>query len=208
MHKKKCETAEVEISIKDQEIIHYVAGYVIFAMTRKYQRLSENPKNYSAKDILAFLQTLKLKSSEEFHGDNFLKFVERWTNLVNRGALVRVNQDFFIFIRRIETVIRKELTISFLDAYRGENLLDHLLEKLRTNGFVVLGWEALSRSFPNAKLSEILFKQILEKWVDIRGNSYVKTFMQVLKRRLNMAAKNKGEQVFSSAEPSLRKTLF
>ena len=92
--------------------------------------------------------------------------------------------------------------------YRGEDLRDHLLVKLRNNGLVILGWETLSRNFPNPKLSQILFEQMLEKWVDIRGNAYVKTFMQVLKRRLNKAAKTKGDQTFQSAEPSLRKTLF
>ena len=106
-------------------------------------------------------------------------------------------------------MVQKILTLDFLRKYHGEDLRDHLKDKLQNNHFVTLGWQTLSCNFPNNKLSDVLFKQILEKWIDIRGNSCVKTFMQVLKRKLNkLETKNKGEQTFSSSEPSLRKTLF
>ena len=96
--------------------------------------------------------TLKIKSTEEFSRDNFLKFVERWTNLVNRGGLVRINSDFFIFIQRVETVVQKILTLDFLRRYHGEDLRDHLKDKLQNNNFVTLGWQTLSRSFLNREL--------------------------------------------------------
>ena len=94
---KKDQKIEIKLTDEDQQIIHYVAGYIIFALTNKYRRLCENSKNFGAKDILLFLGTLKIKSTDEFSGENFLKFVERWTNLVNRGGLVRINSDFFCF---------------------------------------------------------------------------------------------------------------
>ena len=137
---KKDQKIEIKLTDEDQQIIHYVAGYIIFALTNKYRRLCENSKNFGAKDILLFLGALKIKSTDEFSGENFLKFVERWTNLVNRGGLVRINSDLFVFIRRVETVVQKILTLHFLRRYHGEDLRDHLKDKLQNNHFVTLGW--------------------------------------------------------------------
>ena len=139
---KKDQKIEIKLTDEDHQIICYVAGYIIFALTNKYRRLCENSKNFGAKD--------KDKSTEEFSGENFLKFVERWTNLVNRGGLVRINSDFFVFIRRVETVVQKILTLHFLRRYHGEDLRDHLKDKLQNNHFVNLGWQTLSRNFPDS----------------------------------------------------------
>ena len=93
---KKDQKIEIKLTDEDQQIIHYVAGYIIFALTNKYRRLCENSKNFGAKDILLFLGSLKIKSTEEFSGENFLKFVEWWTNLFNRW--IGQNQfGFFCF---------------------------------------------------------------------------------------------------------------
>ena len=198
---------ELVISNEDQQIIHYVAGYIKFSITKKYKRLCEKTTNNIAKDILMFLGNFKLKSSEIFSGENFIKFVDRWTNLVNRGGLVRVNEDFYIFIRRVETIVQKILTIDLLKAYHGEDLRYVLLDEITNNNFVILGWQTLTRNLPNETIGNILFKQIIEKWVDIRGNSFVKTFMLILKRKLNKVGKSKGEQAFPSTAPAMRKTL-
>ena len=155
---KKDQEIEIKLTDEDQQIIHYVAGY-IFALTNKC-RNCENSKNFGAKDILLFLGTLKIKSTEEFSGEKFLKFVERWTNLANRGGLVRINSEFFIFIQQVETVVQKIITLDFLRRYDGEDLRDHLKEKLQNNHIVTLGWQTISCNFPNNKLSEVLETQI------------------------------------------------
>ena len=131
---------EIKLTDKDQRNIHYVTGYIIFALTSKYNRLCENSQNFGAKDILLFQRTLKIKSTEEFSGENFLKFVKRWSNLVNRGGLVRISLYFFVFIRWVETVIQKILTLDFIIKYQGEDLQDHLKDNLQDNHFVTLGW--------------------------------------------------------------------
>ena len=191
---KKDQEIETKLTDEDQQIIHYVAGYIIFALTKKYKHLCENSKNFGAKDILLFLGTLKVKTIEEFSGENFLKFIERWTSHVNRVGLVRINLNFVIFIRRVGTVVQKILTLDFLRRYHGEDLRNHLKDKLQNNHFVTLVWQTLYRYFPKSKFSEALLNQIIEKWIDIRRKSYVKTLMQVLKRKLNkLGTKNKKE---------------
>ena len=80
----------------------------------------------------------------------------------------------FSFIQQVDTLIQKILILDFLRRYHGEYLQDYLRDKLQNNHFVTLGWQILSRNFSNSKLSEVLFNQIVEKWIDIRGKSYVK----------------------------------
>ena len=80
----------------------------------------------------------------------------------------------FLFIQQVDTLIQKILTLDFLRRYHGEYLQDYLRDKLQNNHFATLGWQTLSCNFPNSKLSEVLFNQIVKKWIDIRGKSYVK----------------------------------
>lgn len=63
---KKDQEIEIKLTDEDQQIIHYVAVYIIFALTKKYKRLCENSKNFGAKYVLLFLGTLKVKGTEEF----------------------------------------------------------------------------------------------------------------------------------------------
>ena len=73
---KKDREIKIKLTDEDQQIIHYVAGYIIFALPNNYQRLCENSKTFGAKDVFLFLGTLKVKNTEEFSGDNFLTFFE------------------------------------------------------------------------------------------------------------------------------------
>ena len=42
---------------------------------------------------------------------NFLHFVKKWTNFIDCGGLIKVNDQFFLFIRY---AVRKTLTFSFM----------------------------------------------------------------------------------------------
>ena len=63
---KKDQEIEIKLTDEDQQIIHYVAVYIMFALTKKYKRFCENSKNFGVKDVLLFLGTLEVKSKEEF----------------------------------------------------------------------------------------------------------------------------------------------
>ena len=99
---------------------------------------------------------------------------------------------FFIFIRLVETVVQKILTLGFCRRYYGEELRGHLKGKLQNTILGPWGGKPFPVIFLIAKCQK--FCLTLEKWIDIRGNSYVKTFMQVLKRKLSkLGTKNKEE---------------
>ena len=83
--------------------------------------------------------------------------------------------------------------------------------KLQTVPEVSAIWVSLSRKMPNRQLSDKLFKQIIEKWIDLRAYAHVTAFVQILKRKINSLPKEmlKVDSVepIKKAEPAFRITL-
>ena len=52
----------------------------------------------------------------------FLDYTRKWAELVNKGGLIEVNNNFFIFIRRAETYVQQILNLELLKNYEGEEL--------------------------------------------------------------------------------------
>ena len=137
---------------------------------------------------------------------SFLDFAHHLTELISRGGLVKTNSSYFLFIRRIEDVVRQTLNVNFIKRYQGEDLRDVILSQLNESKILNSNWETLSRMLPNDDLANQIKSQIFFKWVDIRARSYVQCYMQVLKRKITIK-KLKEKSVSVIGEPSLRKTL-
>ena len=54
--------------------------------------------------------------------ESFLDYTRKWTELVNKGGLIEVNNNLFFFIRRTETYVQKILNLELLKNYKGEEL--------------------------------------------------------------------------------------
>ena len=63
-------------------------------------------------------------------------------------------------------------------------------------------WESLSRNIPNEALSKTLKMQFMLKWIDIRTRSYVRAYVQILKR---VSVKSKKTKISKKADPGMRK---
>ena len=59
----------------------------------------------------------------------FLKYTKTWIDRVNRGGLLLISDELYIFVRGMENQARKVLTINFLIAYCGEDVRQVILEK-------------------------------------------------------------------------------
>ena len=90
---------------------------------------------------------------------NFLDFMKKWTNLVDHGGIIKVNDQFFLFIKYVETLVRKTFTFSFMKV------------------FIYI--------FIYKQLTDHLLHEVLSKWIDIRANTFVKTFVLIFKRKMN-----------------------
>ena len=204
---KECNT----LSTEEQEILSYVAGYLVFSLKRKYKRIQESGSSKAvAVAALQLLTSLEIRGGRSIESKTFLDFTRKWMEKVNRGGLVQVNDAMFIFVRTIENVVRSVLNVNLMRTYKGEDLRDVLEKELNKSVLIDVYWEAMSRAMPNKELGDCLKTQFIAKWVDIRARSFVNTYVQIVKHKLNQlkAEKNKSSVKLSSkSEPAMRKKL-
>ena len=87
--------------------------------------------------------------------------------------------------------------------YTGENTELKVFEKLSENNLIRCYWEKLTRSVGNEDLKEKLKVKIVTKCIDIRVNAFIKTWVQILRRKESRSSSsNDGRQ-----EVVMRKTL-
>ena len=130
-----------------------------------------------------------------------MDFVTKFTKSISQGYIVEVQPEFYTFILTVEQTARKVLNVNFIKNYKGKDLRECIEEKLKDDLHVSNSWLTLTRHCPNEKLIIHLQKEVLSKWIDIRANSFVNSYVLVLKRKL------KENKMSSASEPSIRKTL-
>ena len=103
---------------------------------------------------------------------------------MNRGGLFTVNDSFYIFIRRLENIVRMFFTNEFLHNYDGGSIKSSLMKKLVLNKSILSGWADLviGQDFPD-DVSSMLFSKILEHYVNIRARAFVVALLQVQKEK-------------------------
>ena len=196
---------EVPLNDNEQQILRYVSGCIVFALTKMYNLLSKSSKSKEvAIAALQLLGTFIKGRISEVH--NFLDFTHRWVEQVNRGGLVEVKNEFYLLIRSIENSIRKTLNIGLIRRYEGEGLRDVLRNEILQNYLAERYWQSLVHYLPSENtISNTLKLQIVEKWIDIRARSFVSCYVQLLKRKI---ASSKIENVISTRiGPAMRTTL-
>ena len=67
--------------------------------------------------------------------------------------------------------------------YSGENIKLKVFEKLSENNLIRCYWEKLTRSVGNEDLKKKLKVRIVTKWIDIRVNAFIKTWVQIIRRK-------------------------
>ena len=191
----------VPLSNHEQEIIYHIGGFIVYSLKKKYLQLSKSEK--LRQTALAAVQLLNsftfIETNQTF---SFLDFSHHCAGLISRGGLIKTNNNYFLFIRRIEEIVRRTLNVHFIKKYNGEDLRHIIVKQLQESSILTGNWEALSRMLPSENLAGQIKSQIFCKWVDIRARSYVQCFMQILKR--NIAPKKITGKMWLLLESHLR----
>ena len=82
--------------------------------------------------------------------------MKKWTSLVDLGGL-------FLFIRHVDTLVRKTLTFSFMKTYESKDIRELLHEKLEESNMINKLWEGLTRHVPNKQIIDHLLREVLSK---------------------------------------------
>ena len=96
---------------KSEEVsLRYVAGYIIISL-KKSIKSKRSPEGFALHQLLSCWE-----SKEELVKQvTFLEYTKTWVDRVNRGGLLLVSDDFYMFVRGIENDVRKVLD-QFLDS--------------------------------------------------------------------------------------------
>ena len=114
---------------------------------------------------------------------SFFDYTNAWVEKLDCGGLYEVPDQFCLFIRTVELVVRRVLNYNLIVTYAGENLREVLLSKLLKHEYVETYWSTITRHIDNTVLKDTLLLIILQSWINIRANSFIKTSINVTRRK-------------------------
>ena len=177
----------------------------MFSLLKQYRKLEKyKKKHYIVIASIQFCESLRVSGDNSFNSKDFETYVQEWLCQINRGGLVKVKQQAFLFIYKIEITVRNLLNISTIKEYRDEYLRSALLKLMMESEEINSAWESVTRHIPNESLKKFLQKQFMKKWIDLRAREFVKTYIQILKRFNN---RSNPQKLSKKAESALTKTF-
>ena len=79
--------------------------------------------------MLDMMNSWTIKADESRDSKTLYDYTLSWTEKVNRGRLMIINEKFFIFVRRVESVAKTVLNKTLMINYFREDLRYVSLEK-------------------------------------------------------------------------------
>ena len=182
------------LTSNDHQVINYIAGFVPFALIKRYSKMKTSP----AVDFVKLLKSWQLNNSN-MEAESFVSYARDWVRKQNKGYLFQPRWDLHVFFRTLEYVGRKVLTSSKIGQYKEQSLQELLVATFLQNKTVQARWNELVKDELNNKLSEKLLRVVLQYWVKIRCTAYVKVYIDIRKAR--------DKNISRKASKALRKTV-
>ena len=86
-------------------------------------------------------------------------------------------------------ILNQELFIN----YCGEDLKTVLYNTFSKSENIEVCWHKITRNISNLSVKQIIKNKILLKWINIRTNAFVKSWIQMIKRKGSTTMSRKGE---------------
>ena len=194
--KQQLKPVEVsEIRESEQQALRYVAGYIPYALTRHLKKFN---KNTAAVVFVTVLESWGQKT-KGITASSFLHFTHEWVNLVDRGGLIKVHHDVFLFFQRCEQITRNYLNIGFVKSNSDINFKEVIMNALESSSFVCNKWDTITSSLSNKPLlNKQLYKRVLQYYTDLRCHAFTRSYMFVQMQNSVQAARK---------EKALRRSL-
>ena len=149
----------LELSMKDLDVIRYVAGYVILKMKKKFSNQA------------SFINALLDTTHEYCNVDTIQDYSRVWVEQVDRGGLYHVNSDFFETLKSIECVCRRHLDVRDPPT---ENVSEEIISDALSSSDVISSWKKLTDGH------FVILKGIIKLWCTIRIHSFTKRWSDFL----------------------------
>ena len=100
---------------------------------------------------------------------------EHWKNFCAKIGVEICSQ-------KVSDLVYGSLLDGFLQTYSGQDIRDQLCSKITNSELLQRDRDLLTKDLNNRLLCDKLFHRIVTKWVNIRINVFIKTWMQIMRR--------------------------
>ena len=119
---------DLQLTAVEENTLRYVSGYIPYSLRQKYLKLKDGVTSRAILSVIKFWCVDPASSSK-----TFLQYTKEWTNNINRGGLINVTDEFYIFIRHMEMPARNILNTNLMKKYSGENIQNLLMSEFNKN---------------------------------------------------------------------------
>ena len=189
-----CEN-KVSVTKSEQATLHYVAGYIVYKLTRHFRRY---PNNSASKVGLAILQTWQASKIDGTY-TGLCDYVSQWTLELNRGGLRVVTMEVFALFCALESVVKVHLHHNNLHMLSKNNVRHLLTSAINKDDDVNDIWDSLLSNVEHETVSSLLYTRIVKSFVNVRCSAFCKAYV--------MLKKKKDDTVSRTGERSLRSNL-
>ena len=183
-------TVQRQLSEVEDNTIMYAAGYVVQVLFKQYEQCTD----LMAADYVECLENMLEGSLLDVHMDaTFEDFASCWVKEGNCGGLVILRQGAYWLFREVEMLLWPFLkNLGTVEASFDKR---KATETIALNDNILFKWSMMDIDICDSEQSEHLLKEIIDKWITIRGFSYTSRIVETYKKaRGSSMTKEKGLQ--------------
>ena len=172
-------TEAAELSIRELNVIRYIAGYVVLKLKRKFPMST---------DILDHAVDTTFTCTENIL--TVQDYSRMWTEQVDRGGLYHVHDDFFNLLIEMEYICRRYLDVRVTPSdCISKRIKEDILESTKITNL----WSGITTSDEK----NLIFNAIIKLWINIRVHSFAQNWSDLLQAQATAVVHEK----------AIRKTL-
>ena len=176
-----------ELTLDEENIIRYAAGYVPFKLLKKYEKSKEVD---FALSVIECLLTMSVNGDES----DLMEYTRKWCLEIDRGGLFEINDITYALFKEIEMNVRCHLFTAFRrkSGDKSEDDRTAIIKAVASNDDVAFYWTMVSIDISNESYAIRLLEEIIGLWVTIRGFSIAGCWLEKYKQK-NKASVSKSK---------------
>lgn len=188
-------SAEVQLTMDEANILRYACGFVGMKLHRKFLKM----KGSKAAQFTECLNNFQVEGTTS----NLLEYTKNWIVRVNRGGLFEVSDNAYFLFVAIESSMRNKLTEQLKKSIRATSepeagAKSAIVSFVCNDAEVDSYWSGLSADITDDQHSKELLREIVGLWLNIRGFSISKSWIEDYKQEMCIS---------NARKKSLRKEL-
>ena len=179
-------TAEITLSLVEQNAVRYAAGFVVRKLLKKHHR-NESP---AANACGSCLKEMTAEDNPDCsQTGSFNDYRRIWISMTDRGGLTHVNNLTFSIFIEFEKLVQSKL----LSSFHGELSVSKMTEEIAEDNDIKFLWSLQATCITSDKLEKELLNELIKEWVVLRGHSLTNKYLEMYKSNIKKSlSKKKG----------------